>query len=378
MILPPASLSRFTLVGALGFAIDASVLTLLVSGLAWHHYTARAVSFSLAVTCTWYCNRRWVFASIANRRHEYGSYFAIQVVGAAVNLTVYVLAVEIFAALGDIPVVPLAMGAVVALAFNFFASRRWVFVAGARSAHAVAAGSGIDDGHPNTGGESSYTGRENLESMKDAKNYNAFLLKLLHDHTDRGAVLDFGAGVGTFAAPLAHLGRRVLCVEPDPAQRRMLAQAGLAAVASLDAVPDESVDSIYTLNVLEHIEDDDTVLRELHRRLRPGGRLLIYVPAFQVLFTAMDRRVGHFRRYRSAALQAQVRAAGFAVERGRYVDSLGFFVTLLYKWVGSRSGVVDARSVRLYDRFVFPLSKIFDSLLSGALGKNIFVVARKS
>jgi putative flippase GtrA/SAM-dependent methyltransferase len=373
LILGRASLSRFALVGAFGFAVDASVLTLLVSGFGWHHYAARAVSFLLAVTCTWYCNRRWVFASVADRRHEYGNYFAVQVVGAAVNLTVYVLAVETFAALAEIPVVPLAFGAAVALTFNFFASRRWVFAAGAASADAA----GLGDDRSQADGEGGYSGRENLESMKDAKNYNAFLLELLDDHAGGGAVLDFGAGVGTFAAPLAQRGRRVLCVEPDPEQRGLLAQAGLPAVAGLDAVPAESVDSIYTLNVLEHIEDDDTVLRELYRRLRPGGRLLIYVPAFQVLFTAMDRRVGHFRRYRNAALQAQVRAAGFEVDRGRYVDSLGFFVTLLYKWVGSRSGVVDARSVRLYDRFVFPLSKICDSLLSGTLGKNIFVVATK-
>jgi putative flippase GtrA/SAM-dependent methyltransferase len=364
-----ASLPRFALVGALGFAVDASVLTLLVSGFGWHHYAARAVSFLLAVTCTWYCNRRWVFESIADRRQEYGNYFAVQVVGAAINLTVYVLAVEAVAALAEIPVVPLAIGAAVALAFNFIASRRWVFAAATASAAA-----GADLGG---GGEGGYSGRENLESMKDAKNYNAFLLELLDEHAGTGAVLDFGAGVGTFAAPLARRGRRVLCVEPDPEQRGVLAQAGLPAVAGLDAVPDESVDSIYTLNVLEHIEDDNTVLCELYRRLRPGGRLLIYVPAFQVLFTAMDRRVGHFRRYRSTALQAQVRAAGFDVERGRYVDSLGFFVTLLYKWVGSRSGVVDARSVRLYDRFVFPLSKICDSLLSGTFGKNIFVIASK-
>lgn len=375
MILQRASLPRFALVGALGFAVDASVLTLLVSGFGWHHYAARAVSFLLAVTCTWYCNRRWVFESIADRRQEYGNYFAVQVVGAAINLTVYVLAVEAFTALAEVPVVPLAIGAAVALAFNFLASRHWVFAAAMASADD--AGSDLRAGGSPIGGEGGYSGRENLESMKDAKNYNAFLLELLDNHAGTGAVLDFGAGVGTFAAPLTQRGRRVLCVEPDPDQRGVLAQAGLPAVAGLDAVPDESVDSIYTLNVLEHIEDDDTVLRELYRRLRPGGRLLIYVPAFQMLFTAMDRRVGHFRRYRNAALQGQVRAAGFEVERSRYVDSLGFFVTLLYKWVGSRSGVVDARSVRLYDRFVFPLSKICDSVLSGTLGKNIFVVARR-
>jgi putative flippase GtrA len=118
---------RFALVGTAGFIVDASILTLLVNGLLWNHYTARAVSFAAAVTVTWYCNRRWVFEATANAGKEYGGYVAVQCLGAAINLATYVGLIESMPALRRVPAVPLAVGSLLALAANFFASRRFVF-----------------------------------------------------------------------------------------------------------------------------------------------------------------------------------------------------------------------------------------------------------
>lgn len=222
-----------------------------------------------------------------------------------------------------------------------------------------------------------YSGRENLEAMTHARNYNRYLLRLIADHADGDEILDFGAGAGTFARPLTEAGRNVLCVEPDPELRRDLARAGLCSYADLEAVPAESVDAIYSLNVLEHVEDDLLILHELNARLKSGGRLMLYVPAFSLLFSAMDRKVGHFRRYRKRGLTAQLRKAGFKITRARYVDSLGFFVTLFYKLVGDDSGTINAKSVFLYDRLIFPLSRMLDVALGVLLGKNLLVVATK-
>jgi SAM-dependent methyltransferase len=224
----------------------------------------------------------------------------------------------------------------------------------------------------------SYSGRENLEAMTHAKNYNDFLLKLIRDHAAGERVLDFGAGGGTFALPLSRQGWRVLCLEPDAQLRSQLSAAGLSTYADLDAVPPESFDAIYSLNVLEHVEDDRHVLRELSDRMKSGGRLLLYVPAFMLLFSPMDTKVGHFRRYRKRMLKDRLRDAGFDVTVARYVDSLGFLATLVYKLVGDGSGVVSARSIWLYDRFAFPLSKVLDKLVGRVLGKNLLIVAHKA
>jgi SAM-dependent methyltransferase len=221
-------------------------------------------------------------------------------------------------------------------------------------------------------------GTENLEVMAEAENYNAWLLAMTQDAlADARSVLDFGAGMGQFAIPIAQAGRSVIAVEPDDRARAFLTGAGLDVHGSLSTVPDRSVDAIYTLNVLEHIPNDETILHEMWRCLKPGGTLFVYVPAFMVLFTAMDERVGHVRRYRKAPLIKRVQGAGFAVEASRYADCLGFFATLLYRMVGPKDGTINRDMLRTYDRFAFPISRLLDRPFGQLLGKNVWLKARR-
>jgi putative flippase GtrA len=122
---------RFAMIGSIGFLVDAAVLTGLVSGLGWGLYEARGVSFSLAVSVTWYLNRRFTFTErrSADRKREYARYVAVQIIGALINLGVYALVASGFPALAAYPVIPLAAGSSVAMLFNFLASRRFAFVA---------------------------------------------------------------------------------------------------------------------------------------------------------------------------------------------------------------------------------------------------------
>lgn len=123
----PKELSSFVVVGAIGFIVDAAILSALVQAADWSHYSARAVSFAAAVTVTWYLNRRWVFAPTSNRTREYGSYFGVQTIGAIINLGAYALAIAVVPALGRWPVLPLAIGSALAMLFNYSAARHWVF-----------------------------------------------------------------------------------------------------------------------------------------------------------------------------------------------------------------------------------------------------------
>lgn len=338
---------------------------MLVSGLGWHHYPSRAVSFSLAVTATWLLNRNWVFGPSADTRREYLRYFSIQAVGALINLGTYVTVIETVPRLAGTPVIPLAIGAGLALVFNFLTSRCFVFRPQTREARRQPPDS------------SSYSGRENLEAMKHAQRYNRFLEDLVQEHALEGPVLDFGAGAGTFAIPLSLRGLDIACIEPDAGLRQILERAGLETHASLGDVPAASVSYIYSLNVLEHIEDDRAMLEALGSRLRAGGRLLLYVPAFEILYSSMDAQVGHFRRYRKKSLAAAIEAAGLRIETARYADSLGFVASLLFRWFGNDTGTLSARSVRLYDSYAFPLSRLIDRLVGPWIGKNLLVVATR-
>lgn len=139
----------------------------------------------------------------------------------------------------------------------------------------------------------------------------------------------------------------------------------------------ESYDFAYTLNVLEHIEDDGAAIRQLRDLLKPGARLFIYVPAFMFLYSAMDEQVGHIRRYRRSELESLCRANGLRIERSAYVDSIGFAASLLLRMAGSRSSTLNPRLVRFYDRIVFPLSRMLDQLTEPLFGKNVAVIASR-
>lgn len=226
-----------------------------------------------------------------------------------------------------------------------------------------------------------YRGVDNLEAMEEADNYERFLTELI-DEFGRplkrvAPLLDFGAGIGTYAKQARSLGYDILCIEADDSLRRRLQSQGFRT-ATLAELSDGSQCALYSFNVLEHIEDDVGTLRQIRRVLQPGGRVLLYLPAFPLLYSNMDRHVGHFRRYRRAQLVRIVQDAGFNVESCVYADSLGFAAALLYKLaLPHADGGLDGRNVRRYDRMVFPLSRKLDVLLNRWLGKNLVLTASR-
>ena len=223
-----------------------------------------------------------------------------------------------------------------------------------------------------------YSGVENLEVMQEAHNYNSYLLNLvISEGRGAPAALDFGAGTGTFATELRKYGIHVVCIEPDCSLRRRLQVKQLEAHDSLDPIPEKSVPYIYSFNVLEHIENDLETLGELYRRLMPGGTLLIYVPAFQILFSSADKRIGHKRRYTKAVLVRRLEMVGFQVDQARYVDSLGFWVALLFKFIGNKEGRVSPLALKIFDKWIFPLSVTLDHVMSRVAGKNVLVLAHR-
>lgn len=222
-----------------------------------------------------------------------------------------------------------------------------------------------------------YTGIDNLEVMQEARNYNRYLLNLVRSHARQGRVIDFGAGAGTFAVPMTNLGFDVTAIEPDATLRHHLAGQSVAVAADASEVPDGSIGYAYTLNVLEHIQDDLGALRQLFAKLAPDSTLLVYVPALPMLYTSMDEKVGHIRRYERAGLIRTVNAAGFTVQRVEYVDCIGVLATLLFKWLGNSSGDVNRTALKIYDRCIFPISRAADLLMRRWLGKNLLLVARK-
>lgn len=206
--------------------------------------------------------------------------------------------------------------------------------------------------------------------------FENFLSKFAQGPAD--SVVDFGAGVGTLASLwFEKNGVKPVCIELDPKQRELLLLKGYATQPQIESLK-EPVDIIYTSNVLEHIQDDLKALVEIRQQLVPRGLLLIYVPAFQFLFSELDTAVGHFRRYNRRSLSKVLDSAGFKVVHSEYADSLGVLATLVIKMIGfqKKHSVGNQKSIALYDKYIFPISRTLDSMLFRSfLGKNLFVVA---
>ena len=124
--------------------------------------------------------------------------------------------------------------------------------------------------------ESRYPGVDILEALESARNYNDYLVGLVRQATDSNDLIDFGAGIGTFSKLLRAASYGITCVEPDPLLRNRLIEEGFTVSKDLSPVPDESVPFIFSLNVLEHINDDEAAIRQIARKLKPGGKLLIF------------------------------------------------------------------------------------------------------
>lgn len=115
------TLRKFVLVGGIGFAVDALLLTLIMRGTGWPAWQARIPSFLCAVVTTWLLNRRYAFAGrgLQRRSLEAVLYASIQVSGAVLNLAIFSACLWYFPPLNRAPMVALAIGAVGGLACNF-------------------------------------------------------------------------------------------------------------------------------------------------------------------------------------------------------------------------------------------------------------------
>jgi SAM-dependent methyltransferase len=216
--------------------------------------------------------------------------------------------------------------------------------------------------------------------MSFARNYNAWLLERARPYIGP-RVLDVGAGIGTFTVELAGLAEDVVALEPDPEEAGVLRarfadddRVSVLQCTAAELPADEPpFDAAICFNVLEHVREDVDALRAIHARLRPGGHLLLLVPAHPALYGETDRAVDHVRRYDGPTLRRSVDAAGFQLVELRHVNPVG-----AVGWAVSsrllRRREIPAGPLALYDRLV-PLFKALDRLRL-PFGLSLWAVAR--
>ena len=125
----PRQVLSFLAVGGVGFVVEAVILTALTRYAAWSPWQARIPSFLTAVLITWALNRRHTFAGrgLQRRSAEAFLYTTIQGGGALINLGIFGVCLALLPQLVNVPVIPLAIGAVGGFAFNFLLSSKWLY-----------------------------------------------------------------------------------------------------------------------------------------------------------------------------------------------------------------------------------------------------------
>ena len=195
-----------------------------------------------------------------------------------------------------------------------------------------------------------------------------------------GDVLEVGAGIGS-NTPYLDSGDngRWVCLEPDAELASQLTtnlersgkkrtyETITGTLQDLDS--NLRFDTILYIDVLEHIEDDRAELANAASRLEVGGRIIVLSPAHQMLFTPFDAAIGHFRRYNRQMLR-RISPPDLLLDRLFYLDSAGLVLSganLLLL----RQSMPTTSQLRVWDKFVIPISRVLDRFLFNSVGKSI-------
>jgi SAM-dependent methyltransferase len=153
----------------------------------------------------------------------------------------------------------------------------------------------------------------------------------------RARLLDIGCGTGGMSFVLSRYGQAI-ALDRSPSSfseghDRPYTHRIVAAADRPLPFADATFDVICALDILEHLADDDAAVRELTRVLKPGGTLIAFVPAFEILWGENDEYSHHLRRYRKGDLARCLSQAGLAVEEQGYFNMVLFFPTLAVRLV---------------------------------------------
>ena len=219
-------------------------------------------------------------------------------------------------------------------------------------------------------------------ALREAQKYRAALIRQFSAWL-RGNVIEVGAGIGQLTELLRTLPEmgRLVSVEPEPrfcAKFRQSFPAQELIEGTIHNAPEAGPwHAILSVNVLEHILDDQAELGAYQALLRPQrGHLCLFVPARPEIYAPLDRDFGHHRRYRRSELRTKLEQAGFECVRLRYFNFVGYFAW----WVSFcllRKRGFDARAVRWFDRWIFPPTHWLESAVCAPpIGQSLLAVAR--
>jgi SAM-dependent methyltransferase len=232
-------------------------------------------------------------------------------------------------------------------------------------------------------------GLSTLETISKADKFNKWMFDTIYPFC-QGSILEIGSGIGNISQffirrnasnTLSDI-REKYCAQ---LKERFSGAPTLRDVLLINLTdPDferkhqkykKTFDTVFALNVVEHIENDVLALRNCHFLLKDGGTLLVLVPAYQSLYCSFDKELGHYRRYTRKSLRKVFEKNHFRITHSRYFNAMG-----ILGWIFSgkilRKKTIPEGQMGIYNKSV-PVFKIIDKIFFRAIGLSVIIVGKK-
>lgn len=228
-------------------------------------------------------------------------------------------------------------------------------------------------------------GWETLDVISKAHRFNAWMYETIKPFC-HGRILEIGSGIGNISAlfvrdksdlTLSDIRENYCQLLRQKFPDNAVLQINLTD-ADFDTINANNLgrfDTVFALNVVEHIYDDEVAIRNCYKLLARNGTCVILVPAFQTLYNRFDKELEHYRRYTKKTLNNLMRKGGFELKHHQYFNLMGipgWYVS--GKLQGNKTIPKDQMS--LYNAMV-PIFKLMDKCAFNAVGLSVVSVGVK-
>jgi SAM-dependent methyltransferase len=231
-------------------------------------------------------------------------------------------------------------------------------------------------------------GDTNLKTLNSAVNFTNWLYSEIKPYLFRN-ILELGSGIGTYSEKVVRDFKESTIILSDidenyvnTLENRFKSYKNVI-VKKIDLTKQDdfkniniTVDSVFALNLLEHVEDDVAALNNIYNVLKTGGNLIILVPAHKFLFNCIDKAVGHYRRYAQKDIVHMVKQTNFKIVKLFYFN----FATIPGWYINGnvfRQSKVNEGAVGIFDKVVPILRVIERYVLLRKLGVSLIAVLSK-